>query len=65
MKEYLMRLLELRMKELTNQRNKLDNQYLGATASGLSGMGAREDEIQEEMDKIEACKEKLEELDID
>ncbi len=65
MKEYLMGLLELRLKELTNQRNQLDNQYLGATASGLSGMGAREDEIQEEMDKIEACKEKLKELDID
>ena len=65
MKEYLMRLLELRIKELTNQRNQLDNQYMGATASGLSGMGAREDEIQEEMDKIEACKEKLKDLDID
>lgn len=65
MKDYLMRLLEIRMKELTNQRNQLDNQYLGATASGLSGMGEREDEIQEEMDKIEACKEKLKELDID
>lgn len=65
MKEYLMRLLELRMKELTNQRNQLDNQYLGATASGLSGIGAREDEMQNEIDKIEACKEKLKELDID
>jgi len=65
MKEYLIGLLELRMKELTNQRNQLDNQYLGATASGLSGMGAREDEIQEEMDKIEACKEKLKVLEID
>ncbi len=53
------------MKELTNQRNQLDNQYLGATASGLSGMGAREDEIQKEMEKIEACKEKLKGLDID
>jgi len=65
MKEYLIGLLELRMMELTKQRNQLDNQYLGATASGLSGMGVREDEIQEEMDKIEACKEKLKVLDID
>ena len=65
MKEYLMGLLELRMMELTKQRNQLDNEYLGATASGLSGLGEREDEIKKEMDKIEACKEKLKELDID
>lgn len=65
MKEYLMGLLELRMKELTNQKNQLDNQYLGATASGLSGMGEREDEIQMEMDKIAGYKERLQELDMD
>lgn len=65
MKEYLMGLLELRMMELTKQRNQLDNEYLGATASGLSGMGAREDEIKKEMDKIETCREKLNELEID
>lgn len=65
MKKYLLGLLELRMMELTNQRNKLDNQYLGATASGLSGLGESVDEIQEELDKIKDYKEKLNALDID
>lgn len=63
MKKYLLGLLELRKKELTNRRNELENRYLGATATGLSGFDESVEEIKKEMDKIEACKEKLKELE--
>ena len=65
MKKYLLDLLELRMKELTRQMNDLDNRYRSATASGLSGYNASVEEVRDEMEKVEACKERLKELEID
>lgn len=59
MKKYLLDLLELRKRELTTKLNELENKYLGATASGLSGYGARVEEVRKEMEKIEACKQQL------
>ena len=65
MKKYLLDLLNLRMLELTNQKNKLGNQYRSATASGLSGLNESIGKVQEEMERIKIYKERLEELDID
>lgn len=65
MKKYLLGLLKLRMIELTEQLNKLENGYRSATASGLSGLGASVDEVRDEMDKVRAYQEKIRELDID
>ena len=65
MKKYLLGLLNLRMIELTEQLNKLENGYRSAPASGLSGLGARVDEVREEMDKVRTYQEKIRELDID
>ena len=64
MKKYLLDLLELRKRELTNRLNELENKYLGATASGLSGYGASVEEVRKEMEKIEVYKERLQRLDI-
>ena len=65
MKKYLLGLLELRKKELTNRRNQLDNQYISATATGLSGFDASVEEVKNEMEKIEAYKERLKALDLE
>lgn len=65
MKKYLLNLLELRMKQLTRQMNDLENQYRGATASGLSGYNASREEVRKEMEKIESYKERLQELDVE
>lgn len=65
MKKYLLGLLDLRMRELTNQMNELENRYRGATASGLSGFGARVEEVRDEMEKVKSYKERLKELDMD
>ena len=65
MKKYLLGLLKLRMIELTDQLNKLENQYRGATASGLSGLGASVDEVRDEMEKIKSYQERLKEMDMD
>ncbi len=65
MKKYLLGLLELRMKELTNRLNDLENQKLGGTASGLSGYGSSVDEVRDEMEKVKSYKERLKELDSD
>ena len=65
MKKYLLNLLELRMKELTSRMNELENGYMDATASGLSGYGASMDEVRDEMEKVKSYKERLKELDID
>ena len=64
MKKYLLGLLELRKKELTNRRNELENRYRNATATGLSGYDASVEEVKDEMEKIEAYKEKLKKLDL-
>ena len=42
----------MRMVELTDQVNKLENGYRSATATGLSGFGASVDEIRNEMEKV-------------
>ena len=65
MKKYLLDLLNLRMVELTEQINKMENQYRGATASGLSGLGANVEEVRNEMERVRTYQEKLKELDID
>lgn len=65
MKKYLLGLLKLRMIELTEQLNKLENGYRSATASGLSGLGASVDEVRDEMEKIKSYQEKLKELDME
>ena len=65
MKKYLLGLLELRKKELTVRRNELENQYMNATATGLSGFEARVEEVQQEMEKIEIYKKQLQDLDLD
>ena len=65
MKKYLLGLLELRKKELTNRRNQLDNQYRSSTATGLSGYDTSVEEVKIEMEKIEAYKERLKALDLD
>jgi hypothetical protein len=65
MKKYLLGLLKIRMIDLTDQLNKLENQYRGATASGLSGLGASVDEIKNEMEKIKSYQERLKEMELD
>lgn len=65
MKKYLLGLLNLRMVELTNEMNKLENGYRGATATGLSGLGASVEEVRNEMEKVRSYQERLKGLDID
>lgn len=65
MKKYLLGLLDLRLKELTNKINQLENRKRSATATGLSGFNANVEEIRSEMNKVKSYKEKLEKLNIE
>lgn len=65
MKKYLLGLLELRKKELTNRLNQLENEYRSASASGLSGYSASVKEVRKEMEKLEAYKKKLQDMEMD
>lgn len=65
MKKYLLGLLDLRMVELTNKMNKLENGYRSSSATGLSGLGESVDEVRNEMEKVKSYQERLRELDLE